>query len=232
MAAFTSLRVGMIIPSANIVAEEEMRLMLPAQISLHTTRLKLTGSSVADLLAMQEDVGAAASLLADAQVDLIAFHCTAVSTFSSELEESIVTRARDAACTAVVTAGQALVDRLRRIHASRIVLVTPYMAEITRRESTFLADRGFSVLSESSANIELARDMPRLPAAHWKQRVLEARHPHADAYVLSCNGIRSHEVLPELCSLLGKPVITSNSALASYCTDVLARRQSAEFEQR
>lgn len=215
-------RVGMILPSANVVAEREMPQLLPSRISLHTTRLRLTGSSIADLLAMQEDVESAARLLADAGVDLIAFHCTAVSTFSDELEESIIQRISLASGIHTVTAGRALVHELERCSAQKLVLVTPYLSEITDREISFLERRGVNVLASHSAGIASAADMSKFPGSHWVERVMAVQDPQADAYLLSCNGIWTNEARDVLQRQLGKPVITSNSALAAYCVAATA----------
>ncbi|MBM3347717.1 MAG: arylmalonate decarboxylase, partial [Betaproteobacteria bacterium] len=87
----------MILPSANRVAEPEITDMLPAGISLHTTRIKLAGTSAEELLASAEKVEEAAGLLADNGPDLIAFHCTAVSTYDADLEGSLKRRIAQAA---------------------------------------------------------------------------------------------------------------------------------------
>src|SRR5258708_39181554 len=76
------LRAGVLIPSGNPVAEPELRAMLPSGSSLLVTRLPLLGSSRAELIGMIDQLEAASKLLADAKVDVIVFHCTAVSTFS------------------------------------------------------------------------------------------------------------------------------------------------------
>jgi maleate isomerase len=67
------------VPSGNSVAETELRAMLPREVTMLTTRLALRGSSEPELLAMLRDLDNAASLLGDAEPDLIGFHCTAVS---------------------------------------------------------------------------------------------------------------------------------------------------------
>jgi maleate isomerase len=86
------LRLGMLLPSSNPVGEPEVAAMLPAGISVHTTRLKLAGSTAEELLAMTAKVEEGAALLADAGVDLIAFNCTAVSTFDEAMAENIRVR--------------------------------------------------------------------------------------------------------------------------------------------
>lgn len=85
-------RLGILLPSGNVAAEPQFQAMLPDGVSLHTTRLRLTGSSDAQLQAMTDNVEEAASLLGDAGVDLILFHCTAVSTWDAEAEEPLIAR--------------------------------------------------------------------------------------------------------------------------------------------
>ena len=45
-------RLGVLLPSGNQAAEPQFNAMLPAGVALHTTRLKLRGSSDKELLAM------------------------------------------------------------------------------------------------------------------------------------------------------------------------------------
>ena len=63
-------RIGVLLPSVNQAAEPQLRAMLPADIAIAVTRLKLVDSSEASLLGMARDVEPAAELLADAGVDI------------------------------------------------------------------------------------------------------------------------------------------------------------------
>ena len=93
------LRAGVLIPSGNSVAEPEIRAMLPREVSMLVTRLSLRGSSKAELMRMLDQLEAASALLADAEVDCIVFHCTAVSTFAPEWAEGIRERIQAASRT-------------------------------------------------------------------------------------------------------------------------------------
>ena len=90
------LRLGMLLPSSNQVAEPELPSMLPDGVAVHTTRLKLVGGGPEQLLKMTEKVEEAAELVADAGADLIVFHCTAVSTYDAEMEKRIGARIQKA----------------------------------------------------------------------------------------------------------------------------------------
>ena len=86
------LRAGVLVPSGNSVAEPELRAMLPPEVSLLVTRLSLRGSSQPELMRMLDQLEAASTLLADAEVEVIVFHCTAASTFAPDMAEAIQER--------------------------------------------------------------------------------------------------------------------------------------------
>lgn len=211
------LSIGMLLPSGNLVAERQMQQMLAPRVALHTTRLPLTGSSETQLKAMIDNLEAAARLLADARVDQIAFNCTAVSTFDPASEPAISKRIADATNTTALTTAQALVAALNYLSARRIVLITPYIEAINRREKVFFAHHGFDVVHDVGYDIETNWDMAQQPPATWAEFTLANRRAQADAYVLSCTAIESADVIDELERELGKPVLTSNQALAWYC---------------
>lgn len=211
------LSVGMLVPSGNVVAEEQVRCMMPEGVRLLVTRLPLTGSSPAELERMTQSLDDAARLLADARVDLIAFNCTAVSTCAPDQDVKIAQQIVAATKTPAITTAEALVAALRYCGCRRLVLVTPYLEPITKREEAFLAHHGFEVLRSASYGINLNWDMAREPPETWKRLARENRSLQADAYLLSCTAIRSAEVIDVLEDELQAPVITSNQALAWYC---------------
>lgn len=212
------LGLGMLLPSGNVVAERQVRAMLAPGVALHTTRLPLTGSSEAQLLAMIDGLEAAAALLADARVDLIAFNCTAVSTFKPDAEADIVRRIGGVSRGApALTTADALLAALRRLGARRIALVTPYIEAVTRREAAYLRHHGYEIACEASCGIDSNWDMACAPAATWYDFTLANRRDDADAYLLSCTAIESAEVIEPLEAALGRPVLTSNQALAWHC---------------
>lgn len=209
-------RIGMIVPSGNILAEGQVQAMLPADVGLHVTRLRLTGSSDADLDGMLRDLPLAAGLLADARVDLIAFNCTAVSTRSPQADAAIERLIADQTGIAAVTTAAALVAGLRALAARRIVLVTPYIEAVTAREAVFFTHHGFEVLSQAGAGIDSNWDMAQVPRRVWQDMTERQRHADADAYVLSCTAIDTAEIIEPLEASLGRPVLTSNQAVTWY----------------
>src|ERR1700722_19695106 len=83
-------RLGMMLPSSNTIAEPQIAAMLPPGVSLHTTRLRLRSGREA--LGMLERLEEGTQLMADAAVDRLIFHCTAVSMHAPEIPDEITRR--------------------------------------------------------------------------------------------------------------------------------------------
>lgn len=207
------MRLGMLLPSSNPVGEPEVAAMLPSGISLHTTRLKLAGSSAEELLAMTEKVEEGASLLSDAGVDLIAFNCTAVSTFDEAMAENVRVRISTASGVPAISTADGILAGFKAFGVKRIVLVTPYIDAVNEREIAFFARHDIDVLSHSGLGLSEGQGMASIEPGEWYRRALALENAHADAYFLSCTAIRVLPIIEELERDLRKPVITSNQAL-------------------
>jgi maleate cis-trans isomerase len=206
-------RLGLIVPSGNVIAEPQIRAMLPGGVEAYVTRLPLRGSSSAELLAMAAQVSSAARLLEDAGVDAIVFHCTAVSTYSVELSAAIKAELQQVSARVRFATSDAIVEALRHLGARSLVLLTPYVAAVNEREVEFLAHQGIEVLRQDGLGIDTNAEMARLDPSVFVGQALRNRHEDADAYFVSCTAIRSAEVIEELESALQRPVITSNQAM-------------------
>lgn len=211
------LRIGMIVPSGNVIAEAQVRAMLPTGVAVNVTRLPLTGTAPEVLQGMLDGLEHAADLLAHARVQLIAFNCTAVSTYSPALESSIQARIEKATGTPAVLTSRALVQAINVLSASKVALLTPYRQDVNLREAAFLENSGIEVVSQAGLGLDHPADMAALPAQDWFDFSVKHRNPAADAYFISCTAIRSAEVIARLEAALDRPVITSNQAIAWHC---------------
>jgi maleate isomerase len=221
-------RVGLIIPSSNRMVEQEMVHAFPQGVFPHVTRLRMTGPNRMrqnDLLPKVEE---ATRALADAKCDVVAFHCTANSmeegTGGEERILATLSRGGAARATTTATAIRRALDALR---AKRIVLVTPYSQTVTDHEAGFLKEAGYDVIYAKGYELAGSDAYCGTPPQVWHDRVLEARHPDADVYFLSCANISVFEIIEELEARLGRPVITSNQAVIWDALDRLGWRQRA-----
>jgi maleate isomerase len=211
------LRIGMVLPSGNVISEPQVNAMLPQGVALYATRLPLRGSSEAELLAMAQNVDEAARLLGHAGVGLIAFNCTAVTTYSKAMEADIRQRIAAATGLPALMTSAAIVEALKTLRARKVVLLTPYIPEVNAREALFLQGEGLEVLSETGLGLNTNTEMARLAPDIWIELGRQKQDSRADAYLVSCTAVRSAEVIDALERELGRPVVTSNQAIAWHC---------------
>lgn len=211
------LRIGMMMPCRNTVAEPDARAILPAGVSLHSTRLRLLGTSHEELMAMTRDVETAAELLAAAKMDLLAFHCTAASTLDADMGADIVARIERSTGIRAASTSDALLAALAVLEAKRIVMVSPYKKHINDSEVAFFAQHGIEVLAEIGLALPDAETMSAVTPEEWYDRTVAMKRPDADAYFLSCTNIKAVPAIERLEQALGKPVISSNQAMFWHC---------------
>jgi maleate isomerase len=204
----------LIIPSSNRMVEQEMVRVLPASATGHIARLRMTGPHHRPLERLLPDVVAVAATLADAKCDAIAFHCTANSTVDGDDGEARLLAALASATTApVTTTATAIRDALATLGARRIVLITPYTAEVTAHEATFFTGAGYEVVATVARDLGGSDAFCGTPSAVWEDALNAARRDGADAYVLSCANIACFDVIERAEAALGKPVVTSNQSV-------------------
>jgi maleate isomerase len=204
-------KLGMMLPSSNSIAEPQIAAMLPAGVSLHTTRLRLRSGREA--LGMLDKLEDAAQLMADAAVDRLIFHCTAVSMHAPEIPAQIAARVAAITPIPLTITSEAVVAALQALDANKIVLMTPYDQATNDREVNFLQHNGVTVLKERGLGIDGGVQMAAVEPETWFHETVALRDPAADAYFVSCTTIRSADVIDALEDALGKPVITSNQAM-------------------
>jgi maleate isomerase len=207
------LRAGVLIPSGNSVAEPELRAMQASGTSLLVTRLSLRGSSKPELMRMLDRLEAASELLADAQVNRIVFHCTAVSTFAPDLAHGIRERIEAASGIDCFTTAEAIVSALAHLKAKTVCLLTPYIDDVHQREIEFLEANGFTVVGGANLGIDTNTEMATLqPEAilDWARGKISSG---ADACLISCTAIKSAPIIARLEQLCGLPVLTSNQSM-------------------
>ena len=208
------LRIGMLIPSVNTVVEPQMQALMPAGVSLHVTRLRLAGSSEEQLRAMVSNVEEGAALLADAGVDLIAFHCTAVSMLSRAFMKSISGRIHAATGVPATTTGHGVLLACEALQIQRLSFVTPYREETHRRELDFVRECGMTVVSDGFMGVTTQHDYAKKTPEELLEFAKLHASPQAQAFFFGCTAVRSSEIIDQLEEALGMPVLTSNQVMA------------------
>lgn len=207
-------RIGIIVPSANRQVEQEMIPRMPAGFCAHVTRLRMSGAHYAPLARLLPRAAEAAAALADAGCAVVAFNCTASSMEEGVAgNQALLDALQQATEAAVTTTASAVLDAARTLEARRIVLVTPYSAEVTARTRAFLEQSGIEVLGSVACDVAGKGPYYDIAPLRWQGQLRAARDTRADAYLLSCANIACLGVIEDAEAALGAPVITSNQAV-------------------
>jgi maleate isomerase len=204
----------MLLPSVNRAAEPQITAMLPKGVGLHTTRLRLQSSSDEHINEMVSDVERGAVMLADADVDLIVFHCTAASMFAPGFDDDIIERIEKATGKNATSTSKGCLEAFELFGAKNITLTTPYVQQTNDREVAYLESHDVNVLSETGAGITGdGGAMLAIEPEEWRRRVNAQDEPDSQAAFISCTAVRAVEAIEPIEADIDKPVITSNQAM-------------------
>ncbi|MFW6376565.1 MAG: maleate cis-trans isomerase [archaeon] len=206
-------RLGLIVPSSNTTNEPEFVRALPDGVSLHASRMRLADVDADSLSAMADDATNCASLLATADVDVVAYGCTTGSLVHGPgYDEDIEARLEAEAGVPAVATAASIKRAFEDLGVESVAVTTPYIEDLNRREAEFLEAAGYDVVAIDglglSSNLEIGAQDPETAA----EAARNVDDPDADAVFISCTNYRTFEIIPELERELDKPVVTSNQA--------------------
>jgi len=211
-------RLGLVVPPNNTVSEAEWASVLPDGVTLHATRFRLNplARTDAELDVLREGLFDACRMLAEAEMSVVAFACTAPSAVSPR---AAMEAQMTAACgLPAATAAAAVVDALQALGARRVVLMSPFSAAVTQHEADFMAREGLQVLAQHSlghGTYQPGRrlEIHRIAPADVRDAALAIDAGGADAIVLSGTNLVTFPVIDAIEAASRLPVVSSNQAL-------------------
>ncbi|MCC6889234.1 MAG: aspartate/glutamate racemase family protein [Hyphomicrobiales bacterium] len=208
----TEARLGLIIPSSNRMTEPQFHRYAPKGIAVHVARAQITGRHQRPVAALLDEVGRAASSLADARCDPVIFHCTGTAMAEGAAgEKALVRRVVEETGATVFSTAQAIVEALSALALRRVILISPYAQEVNDHERDFLAEHGIGVACDVALGLK-SDDFIRVPVQTWIEIARRHAGSEADGYFLSCTNTTQIEAIETIERESGKPVINSNQA--------------------
>jgi maleate cis-trans isomerase len=211
-------RIGFLIPSANPTVEREMYELAPEGVSVHFQRMvargpvgtwaNLQSRAASHLEHMDETV----EILANVKPDVIVLAHTATSyVLGRDGEARLAARVKEATGIAFISALGSAVAALAVLGARKVALGTAYDEALTLKGKEVLESYGVQVV-----NAVWLRDVKSIfeePEARVYGLGRQADKRQADAVFFSGVGLHTLAVLGALEADLGKPVISSASAM-------------------
>jgi len=186
-----------------------------AGVGIHSTRIPFDEvANPETLAAMSVELATGASQLVPGQpLDSISYSCTSGTVAIGEnVVEFEIHRVRPD--VPVVTPIGGAFEALRQLGCERISLLVPYLIETTEMMADHFEGAGFSLDRIATFDLGGDPDMNRIDPTRIIEAGIEVCAPESDALFVSCTGWRTSGVVDSLEEALGRPVVTSNQALA------------------
>jgi len=209
------IRLGMIVPSVNIVVEAWYPQIVPAGVSVHFARMLMpAGTSPERIIEMDRTDGKhAIDQLASCCPHAIAYGCTASSivqghAFDAHLREEIT----QIAGVPATSATNSIFAACAALGLKRVTAVSPYSAEVDAAEHRFVAEGGVETIAGAHLGISDGFRLAEPAPEAILDLALGAWDPESDGLIIACLNFRSHPIIDALEARIGKPVVTSTQA--------------------
>jgi maleate isomerase len=222
-----AVRIGVLVPHADVGPESEMQAMAPPRVHIHAGRVPFgairSGGAMDPTIALEPvrrfaeapELDDAAELLAAAPLDVIAYGFTSSAyVLGARGEAAMVHRLRRRTRgIPVVTPCAASVEALRALDARRIAIVDPpwFDAQLVGLGRAYYEGAGFDVLDATAC--ELPSDQKAITPHALHRWIVEHAPADADAIVIGGNGLRAVGIIAALEADLRRPVLTANQVL-------------------
>lgn len=212
--------IGLIVLASDQTIEYEFRQIFDMPgVAFYESRIyNDTNITPETLQAMEGGMTEAAGLiLPGIPLDVVAYGCTSgAMTIGDDRVAALIHKVRPGvACTSPMKAALAAFEAFG---ARRIALLTPYLDEINQTMRGYIEGRGVAVPVMGSFNEPNDNKVGRIDPASIRAAALElGRSDRVDAVFVACTALRVVGIAAEIEAELGKPVTSSNHALAWHC---------------
>lgn len=208
---------GLIVLKADETIESEYRPLFDLEgVTLHHTRIESAPEVTPETLMQMKAqlTGSAALLPGETPLDVVAYACTSGATIiGSEAVAAAVNKVHPTA--EVTNPARAVLAALDHLEVSRVGVVSPYVAEVSEAVCTLLETGGFDPVTVGSFDQAEEAVVARISLNSVEQAICcVGENPEVEAVFASCTNLRTLKVIDACEDRLGKPVISSNLALA------------------
>lgn len=205
------IRLGMLTPSSNTALEpitSAMVSVLP-NVSAHFSRFTVTEISLRDQALGQfdlEKILAAARLLADARVDVIAWNGTSSGWLGFDKDEALCRQITEATGIPATTSVLALNEILEKTGARRFGLATPYLHDVQERIVANYQRSGFDCSTERHLGLHVNYSFAEVDEDTVRKMVRELAAEKPQAITTFCTNLRAAHLVEALEAETGIPV--------------------------
>jgi maleate isomerase len=219
-------RVGLLALATDFNSEQDLRRIFPEGLEIFTNRIKNANpTTIENLRAMAGDITRAAEgILPELGVDAMIYGCTSgtIAIGTNSINELIHAAWPGIPVTNPLVAAQAA---FRAFDAQKLSVLTPYLDEVNHEMGLHFVAQGYDLLNIAGFGFASDIEMTSISPETIYRAALEVCDPQADVLFISCTALRSSLAIARIEEDLGKPVVTSNQALAWHVMQLLDRAE-------
>ena len=211
-------RIGLIVLATDQTIEHEWRQIFHGLdgVAFYQSRIwndvRITPETLSQMEGRLAD--SAAVIMPGLPLAALAFGCTSATMVIGE--EGVFAKLREARPepkpTPPITAAFAA---FRAFGARRLAVLTPYRADVNARVRTFIEGRGYEIPAFGTFDEEDDLRAARISTRSIRDAAIElGRDPRVEAVFVACTSLRVAEIAAEIEQVVGKPVTSSNHAMA------------------
>lgn len=209
-------KIGLISPMSEN-AEHAFHIYAPEGVSFASTKINFPGPTPEGLMILTDRLEETAAMYKGYDVDLVVFGCTSGSCIKGfGWDQACIDQIERASGHPGLTTSTAVLEALRALDAKKVAVLTPYPEATNDAEKKFLEDNGFEVTNIVGMDVSYircnGRKMEDCDEYFLYRSAMDMDLKGADVFFLSCMGLTTLEIVGELETLMGIPVITSHQA--------------------
>ncbi len=212
--------IGLIVLGTDHTIEHEFRSFLDLDgVGFFESRIRNSVTITPETLAaMEQRIPECTDVILNGvPLDVVAYGCTSASMVIGEerVFELINERRPEAKCTTPITAAFAAFEALG---ARNLAVLTPYRQDVNDKVTEYIEARGFNVVAFGSFNEEDDHRAAKITTESIKNAAIElGSHDSVDLVFVSCTNLRIAPIILDIENAVGKPVTSSNHAMAWHC---------------
>ena len=209
-------KIGLITPMSEN-AEHAFHIYAPEGVSFASMKINFPGPTPEGLTILTDRLEETAAMYKDYDVDLVVFVCTSGSCIKGVgWDQECIRQIERASGHPGLTTSTAVLEALQALGAKKVAVLTPYPEATNEAEKKFLEDNGFEVTNIVGMDVSYirceGRKMEACDEYFLYRNAMKMDLKGADTFFLSCMGLTTMEIVDELETLLGVPVLTSHQA--------------------
>ncbi|AHB04874.1 Asp/Glu/hydantoin racemase [Pandoraea pnomenusa 3kgm] len=204
------IRLGMLTPSSNTVLEPITSAMIATlpNVSVHFSRFTVTEISLREQALGQFDLErilAAAKLLADARVHVIAWNGTSSGWLGFEKDRALCDQITEATGIPATTSVLALNEILEKTEVRRFGLASPYTTDVQSSIVSNYQRHGFDCSAERHLNLHVNYSFAEVTEDTIREMVWQLARENVQAISTFCTNLRAAHLARELEADTGIP---------------------------